>query len=126
MIACPHCGAETIDEAKKARSSALFPARCSACQNYSYVRQSVVEGLANWLEMPLIAIAMFLAFGQAWGWFVIALAVIIAPHVYAHHRRKHAQLSPISYTRTIIERSIVFGILAVVFVGGIIIMLRGK
>ncbi len=126
MIACPHCGVETIGEAKKIRSSSLFPVKCPACQNYSYVRRPVVEAVAAWLHMPLIAIAMFLAFAQAWTLFAIALAVIVAPYVYAHYRRKDAPLHPISYTRTIIERLVIFGLLAVCLVGGTIMFLRDK
>jgi prepilin signal peptidase PulO-like enzyme (type II secretory pathway) len=126
MIACPHCGAETIDEAKKIRSSALFPVRCSACQNYSYVRRPVVEELAAWMQMPLIAITMFLGFAQAWGLFAIALAVLIAPYIYARHRRKLAPLHPISHTRTVIERVIIFGLLAFGIVAGAIMFLHDK
>ena len=115
-----------IEDAKKMRSSALFPVRCSACQNYSYVRQPVAEAVVNWLHMPLIAIAMFLAFVQAWGWFAIALAVIIAPYVYAHYQRRHSDLYPISYAQTIVGRFIIFGLLAVSLVGGIIMFLHDE
>jgi hypothetical protein len=90
------------------------------------VRRPIVEDVANWLHMPLIVIAMFLGFARAWGWFTLTLAVIIAPYVYAHYQRKHADLHPISYTHTMIGRFIIFGLLALSLVGGIIMFLHDK
>jgi prepilin signal peptidase PulO-like enzyme (type II secretory pathway) len=126
MISCPHCSAETIDENKKIRSSGLFPARCSACKNYSYVRRPAVEEIAGWLQFPLIAIAMLLLFAQAWLLFAIAVAVIVAPYVYAHHRRKLATLHRISRTRVLIGRTLFFAFWLFAVIAGTIMYLHDK
>jgi hypothetical protein len=126
MIACPHCGAATIEEQKKSRSSGLFPVRCLACRNYSYVRRPVVEELANWLQFPLITIAMLLLFAQAWLLFAVAVAVIVAPYVYAHHRRKLATLHRISYTRVVIGRTLFFAFCLFAIIGGAIMFLHDQ
>jgi hypothetical protein len=78
-------------------------------------------------EHALIAIAMFLAFAHAWTLCAIAVAVVVAaPYVYAHYRRQHAELHPISYARIVIGRIVIFGLLAVAFVGGTIMFLHDK